>query len=196
MTDTQHKNNFILHFREIPFWLRSEPITFHLIAEFARRTSRTERDVNWQGEIIHIKPGQFITGRISTAQKLGISEGQYRGAFKRLLKSKHIQTVKVTKRYTICLFSSDNPFYIYLDTASPSEKPSDSPSVHQPSTTNDNGNTVDIDNRDNISQVKIEESHTRKKKEEESASNSQVSTRNSGIESVGEIVARKEILRG
>ncbi len=166
MEGKTRKENFIFHFRDLPSWIRQDPIAFHLLAEYARRTSRTGGDIHWHEEIIHLEPGQFITGRIKTSEILGITEGQYRGAFKRLVKTGSIQTIKVTTHYTICLFRADGVFHIVLGDNSPANEPPASPSVNQPLTTNNTVNTVKTVISDTRSQVKTGDESLSNKKQE------------------------------
>lgn len=140
MGDPASKENFIFHFRSLPEWLKQSPITFHLLAEFARRARLTEGDVVWNGEIIHLEPRGFITGRIKTSASLGITEGEYRGAYSKLVRYGLIQTIRVTKRYTIGKYCDDNLFFINPQEVSPSEQPPYLPSNNPQPTTNNNDN--------------------------------------------------------
>ncbi len=135
-----NKSTFIFHYREIPQWLEQSPIAFALLALFARRARREAGDVGWNGENIHLEPKQFIAGRKTLSQKLGITEGQYRGAYKKLLRYGSIRTIRTTKRYTIGLYCSDEIFSINASTNLPSEQPTDLPTHSQPITTNKNEN--------------------------------------------------------
>ena len=69
-----NKSTFILHYRNIPQWLEQSPIVFALLAHFARRARREEGEIAWNGELIHLKPREFITGRLSASKELGISD--------------------------------------------------------------------------------------------------------------------------
>lgn len=143
MGDPVSRENFIFHFREIPDWLRQSPIAFSLLAEFARRARRNEGDVAWDGESIPLRPGQFITGRLSVSQRLGITENEYRGAYKKLCRYGLIKTISSTNKYTIGLLCADNVFYINPSDDSPAEAPPKPPPLNQQVT------TINKDNTDN-----------------------------------------------
>jgi hypothetical protein len=138
MTENSNRPTYIYHFRNLPEWLRQSPYAFHLLAEFARRARRIEGDVGWNGENIHLLPRQFITGRIKICRELGLSEGEYRNAYKKLIQNKCIVTIKATKRYTIAEYHADAIFDINLIIIKPSEQPSKLPSNNLQTTTNNN----------------------------------------------------------
>lgn len=144
MGNLRDKLTFIIHFREVPDGIKQLPIAFHLLAEFARRARRTEGEAVWNGEIIQLLPRQFITGRTKVSQTLGITEGKYRGAYKKLERLRYIKTIKVTKRYTVSEYLADSVFDINAEENLPSEQPSentsDSPSNSHQITTNNNDN--------------------------------------------------------
>lgn len=154
--------NFIFHFRKIPDWLRESPIAFHCLAEFGRRASHIERDISINGENVHLKPKEFITGRKTTAKDLGISEGLFRGAYKKLVKNACIQTIKVTSRYTISLYCDDKAFFVYTESNLPAEEPPVSPPPNQQPTIKNTVDTVkteeDIKSRFETSPLKSLES--------------------------------------
>ncbi len=134
------KSNFIKHNRDIPQWLRQSPYCFHLLREFANRARREEADVGWQGENIHLAPREFLTGRISTSRELGLTEGKYRNAYRKLERYGYIITIRRTKRYTIGKYLADEIFDINPTGEEPSELPSREPSNNHPTTTNNNDN--------------------------------------------------------
>lgn len=145
MNSLKDKTTYIIHFRSLPEWLKKSPVSFHLLAEFARRARRTEGSTVWHGEVIHLKQRQFITGRISVAKELGISEGQYRTAYRILIEFGFIRTIKTTKRMTICSYIADEIFDINLPTDQPSDRPSKKPSdIHQTTTNNNDNNIQEI----------------------------------------------------
>lgn len=140
-----NKFTFIFHYRIIPQWLEQSPIAFALLALFARRARREVGEIAWNGELIQLKPRQFITGRLSVSKELGISEGEYRGAYNKLLRYGLIRTSKATSRYTIGLYCADGIFSINPSDQSPSEEPTDLPTDNQSATTNNNDNNVNND---------------------------------------------------
>lgn len=137
-----NKSTFILHYRDLPEWLEQSPLAFHLLAEFARRARRIAGDVGWNGENIHLEPLEFITGRLSVSRELGLSEGEYRGAYKKLEKYGLIQTIRTTKRYTIAKYCANNVFSINPKEDLPSKSPSQIPSSDPIVTTNNNDKNV------------------------------------------------------
>lgn len=140
MATPTNKPTYIYHYREIPQWLKQSPNTFHLLAEFARRARREEADVGWNGENIRLQPRQFITGRIRLSQELGLTQGEYRSSYQKLVLSGLIRTIRSTKRYTIAEFLADDVFGLNLPSDLPSGQPSELPTDNQPTTTNKNGN--------------------------------------------------------
>lgn len=135
-----NKPSYLYHYRDIPAWIRQSPICFHLLAEFARRARRLEGYISWNGENIHLKPRQFITGRVSVSAEIGITEGEYRGAYRKLTRYGLVRTIKVTNRYTIAELDSDNIFFINPKTDQPSEEPPKLPAPNQQLTTNNKEN--------------------------------------------------------
>ena len=148
-----NKSTFILHYRNIPQWLEQSPIAFALLALFARRARREEGEVAWNGELILLKPREFITGRSSVSTVLGISEGEYRGAYRKLLRYRLIRTSRVTMRYTIGLYCADGVFSINPSDHLPPDEPTDLPSDNQQLTTNNNDNNVNNDSNNFISRL-------------------------------------------
>src|SRR3989344_4465374 len=140
-----NKSTFILHYRNIPQWLEQSPIAFALLALFARRARREEGEASWHGEVILLKPREFITGRLSVSKELGISEGEYRGAYRKLLRYGLIRTSRVTMRYTIGLYCADGVFSINPSDNLPPDEPTDLPSDNQQLATNNNDNNVNND---------------------------------------------------
>ncbi|OGG02402.1 hypothetical protein A2Z33_05060 [Candidatus Gottesmanbacteria bacterium RBG_16_52_11] len=140
METATSKSTYIYHYREIPDWLRQSPKTFHLLAEFARRARRVEGDVAWNGENIHLLPRQFITGRIKLSLELGLTQGEYRSAYEKLVRFRLIRTIRATKRYTVGEYLADGIFGLNLAANQPSEQPSELPTSNQPTTTNNNEN--------------------------------------------------------
>ncbi len=138
--ENTNKATFIKHYREIPEWLKQSPICFHLLAEFARRARREAGEIAWSGEVIQLEPKQFITGRVSVSSLLGVSEGEYRGACKKLARHGYIKTIRVTNRYSIYLYCADGVFSINASNVLPSESPPNLPPANHPSTTNKNEN--------------------------------------------------------
>ncbi len=140
MENKQNSSTFIFHYRDVPQWLQQSPYAFHLLSGFARRARRTSGNVGWQGENIHLETRQFITGRLTVSRDLGLTEGQYREAYKKLEKNGLIKTIRTTNRYTIGMYCTDNVFNINPDEELPSKEPSKQPTPHQQTTTNNNGN--------------------------------------------------------
>lgn len=140
METTTNKSTYIYHYRDLPQWLKQSPLVFHLLAEFARRARRLETDVGWNGENIHLLQRQFITGRVKLSQELGLTQGEYRSAYKKLVQAGFIKTIRATKRYTVAEFQADGIFGLNLPIDLPSEQPSDLPTHNQPVTTNNNAN--------------------------------------------------------
>ncbi len=138
--ENTNKSTYIKHYREIPDWLKQSPICFHLLAEFARRARREAGEIAWSGEAIQLEPKQFITGRISVTGLLGMSEGEYRGACKKLARHGYIKTIKVTNRYSIYLYCADGIFSINASNDSPAETPPNLPTANHQLTTNKNEN--------------------------------------------------------
>lgn len=161
-----NKSTYITHYREIPEWLEQSANCFHLLAAFARRARRIEGDVGWRGENIHLLPREFIAGRKSVSKDLGLTEGEYRHAYQKLINASLIQTIRTTKRYTIGKYLADSIFEINLPTDSPLEQPSELPSSNQPTTTNNNEKNVknDIKSRLEESPDKSQESPSYKEK--------------------------------
>lgn len=132
-----HIEDYIMMHRRIPEWLEKSPYTLHLLGYFARRARRDHSEnVNWNGEIIHLEIRQFITGRISGSEKLGIKENQYRTAYRKLIQQGLICTIRSTKRYTIAEYHGDAVFNINVNDNIPSDEPSVLPSKNQQITTN------------------------------------------------------------
>jgi len=133
MEDTEKpQQTYIIHFREFPEWLKQSPHVFHLLAEFARRARRETGFCSWNGEVIKLMPRQFLTGRIKTSASLGLTEGEYRTAYDKLVQQRLITTIKTTRRYTIAEFHADAVFGLNIL----SEQPTDNQQV----TTNNNEN--------------------------------------------------------
>ncbi len=160
MGDNQNSSTFIFHYRELPQWLQQSPYAFHLLSEFARRARRTIGNVGWKGEDINLKTRQFITGRKTVSKDLGLTEGQYREAYKKLEKHGLIKTIQTTSKYTIGIYCADNVFNI-----NPNEEvPSEQPTSYQQTTTNNNdknGNNV----KSRLYKFGIEESQSHKESE-------------------------------
>lgn len=120
----------------MPEWITKNPKAFRLLYEFAERSSREERDIEYQGILIHLSTREFITGRSSTSAKIGISEQEYKTLFKRFEKLGYIKTTKVTNRFTIVKYLSDGIFYNNPKTDKPANTPSRHPTVKPQITTN------------------------------------------------------------
>lgn len=138
--DTKNLSTYINHYRDIPQWLKQSPKTFHLLSEFARRARRIKGDVGWNGETIHLEVKQFITGRLKVSQELGLTEGEYRSAYAKLVRYGLIKTVITTKRYTIGEYCADSVFNLNIPEEQPTEQPSELPTGGQQTTTNNNEN--------------------------------------------------------
>jgi len=136
--ENSNRSTFIIHYRNISDLLRQSTVTFSLLAEFARRARRIAGDIGWNGENIHLEPREFITGRKTVSRDLGITEGQYRGAYQKLIKNGLIKTIRTTKRYTIGLYCADNIFNINPEEEQPIELPSEQPTGYQQTATNNN----------------------------------------------------------
>jgi uncharacterized phage protein (TIGR02220 family) len=66
-----------------------------------------EKNVLWNGEIVNLKPGEFITGRHKMADNVGMTERQVRTRLKLLEKSGFL-TIRTTKRYSIITVNNWN----------------------------------------------------------------------------------------
>lgn len=137
MENKQNSSTYIFHYRDFPEWLKQSPVAFHLLAEFARRARRIAGEVSWQGENIQLKPREFITGRKTLSRDLGITEGQYRQAYRKLERAGLIKTIQATNRYTIGMYRTNNVFNINLNEELPTEQPFIN---HQPTTNNNVNN--------------------------------------------------------
>lgn len=125
---------FVKMARNIPEWIEQHPEAFHLLAYIARRARRTPGAVTFRGETIELDYGEFIIGRTSASERLGISERKYRTAYKVLLKNKQILTIKTTNRYTIGKLISS----LIFDINSEDKRPTERPLGDQQATTNKN----------------------------------------------------------
>ena len=97
----------------IPEWIATNPKAFRLLYEFASRSRRNGGSVDYKGKLIRLKVREFITGRISTSKKVGISEREYIGKY-----------------------LADGIFFINPTTKRPILRPAVSPTTDQPATTN------------------------------------------------------------
>jgi len=133
---------------EMPEWIVSNPAAFRLLYEFAERSRRGEADIEYEGQLIHLDIRQFITGRKSTSEKIGITEQVYRNLYKRFLRLDYIRTIQVTNKYTIGEYLANGIFFNNYPTDEPTEKPSIRPAKNQEATTNNNdkneNNVLDI----------------------------------------------------
>jgi len=119
----------------MPEWIKTNPKAFRLLYEFASRSSWKERDIEFEGVLIHLNLREFITGRPSTSKKVGITEQEYRTLYKRFEKLAYIQTIKVTSQFTIGLYLADGIFFNNPPSNQPMGQPSHQPTGNQPVTT-------------------------------------------------------------
>lgn len=156
-----HMPTYIRLYREIPPWLEQSPNAFHLLSKFARRARWVEGDWTWDGETIHLLPRQFVTGRKKVSETLGLSESEYRTAYKKLKRYGLIVPIKTTNKYTIAELHADSIFDINLPTDSPSNQPAESPTDNQQIATNNKDNNAknEVLNNPAESPIKKEE-HT------------------------------------
>ena len=120
----------------IPEWIATNPKAFRLLYEFASRSRRNGGSVDYKGKLIRLKVREFITGRISTSKKVGISEREYRTLYKRFEKESLIKTIKSSNEATIGKYLADGIFFINPTTERPPLRPAISPITDQPATTN------------------------------------------------------------
>lgn len=124
----------------IPEWIAGNPKAFRLLYEFASRSRREKGYLEYRGEIIHLNAREFIAGRFTTSESVGISPSEYRNLYKKFEKSGLIKTIRSTNRSTIGLYCADAIFYTNPNIATPSEElssqPSDSQQFTNRSTTN------------------------------------------------------------
>lgn len=125
---------FVKMTRDLPEWLEHYPGAFHLLAFIARRARRTPGVISYRGETIELDLGEFIIGRTSASERLGISERKYRTAYRVLIKNKQILTIRTTNRYTIAKIISS----LIFDINSEDKRPTDRPINDQQATTNKN----------------------------------------------------------
>lgn len=123
---------------DMPEWIKTNPRAFRLLYELAERSRREEADIEYDNKLVHLCIREFITGRKSTSQKIGISEQEYRTLYKRFEKLHYIKTINATKQFTIGKYLADDIFYNNYPTNQPSIKPSLQPIDNQQPTTNNN----------------------------------------------------------
>ncbi len=141
---------------EMPEWIRTNPKAFRFLYELAERSRREEANVEYTGKLIHLNVREFVTGRKSTSQKIGISEQEYRTLYKRFEKLEYIKTIKATKHFTIGKYLADSIFFNNYPASKPSVTPSLQPTNNQQLTTNNNeknekNNTVSVKQHKNYS---------------------------------------------
>ncbi len=113
-------------------WVYDDSRAFKFAFELASRASRDERYIEHRGERLHIKPREFIVGRLTTSAKIGLSPSEFRNFIKKFEKHALIKTISSTKRRTVGLWLGDGLFYINPVGETPSEQPSESPTArHQ-----------------------------------------------------------------
>lgn len=106
---------------EMPEWIAKNPKAFRLLYEFASRSRRQEGEIEYRGELIHLKTREFITGRESTPQKVGLTEWEYRRLLKKFEKLGYITSIKKPHRFTIGTYLADGIFYNNPTTEQPTE---------------------------------------------------------------------------
>src|SRR5579859_674129 len=95
---------------DMPEWIKTNPRAFRLLYELAERSRREEADIEYDNKLVHLCIREFITGRKSTSQKIGISEQEYRTLYKRFEKLHYIKTINATKQFTIGKYLADDIF--------------------------------------------------------------------------------------
>lgn len=128
---------FVKMTRDLPEWIEQNPEAFHLLAYIARRARRVPGTITYRGETINLDYGEFIIGRITASEKLGLTERKYRTAYKILIKNKQISSIRATNRYTIGKLISSLIFDINSKDKRPTERPT---SDHQATTNNNDKN--------------------------------------------------------
>jgi hypothetical protein len=92
----------------------------------------------FNGKEIHLGEGQFITGRKTASQTLGISEQQFRTCLKYLINSQRI-SVKSTNKFSVITIKKWGSYQI-SDKKSTNKKTAKQPTNNQPVTTNNKDN--------------------------------------------------------
>lgn len=122
----------------MPEWIRKNTKAFRLLYEFAERSSRKKREIEYNGVLIQLNEREFISGRISTSTRSGITQQEYRTLYARFEKLGYIKTIKRTNKFTVALYLSDGIFYNNPNSNQPERQPAKSPSINQQLTTNNN----------------------------------------------------------
>jgi len=125
---------------QMPKWIARNPKAFRLLYEFAERSRWKQEDIEYENILVHLNVREFITGRESTSEKVGISEQEYRTLYRKFEKSHYIVTVTKTNKFTIGKYLADEIFFNNPPTEQPTKKPTNQPAVHQQSTTNNKEN--------------------------------------------------------
>lgn len=184
--DRAKERTYIQAYRDIPEWIKKDPIIFHLLSEFARRARREPGLATWHGEVIPLKTREFITGRRAVSKEIGITVRQYRTAYQKVTKRRLIVTIRATRRYTISKYLADEIFDINIKGNRPTDRPTEYPTDVPQTTTNNNDN--------NDKNINIQPSAVDSNKKKDSAQEPQdLPAPRGGVESVGRYLEKRGI---
>lgn len=86
-----NKGYILLHRKLIDSWVYQDSETLHLWVHLLLCASYNEKEYSYNGDLVKLKPGQFITGRKKLSIETGINESKIERVLSALEKAKKIE---------------------------------------------------------------------------------------------------------
>ena len=117
LDDGKRKRGYVKAWRcTLEWWGFTNPRLAHFWEYCRLKASRQARDVLFNGEKIHLEPGQFVFGRNVAAAETGLSPQQIRTCLKHLSAGTSPETtIRSTKRYSVVTLVNWNGYQVKGD---------------------------------------------------------------------------------